>query len=69
VDVQQLEISITNLVRDLCTLQHHGDREAVEKLYEEFGHLDKETKRCLDALNEVPVDIRPCYAMAGEECK
>ena len=69
VDFQQLEISITNLVKDLCTLQHNGDREAVDKLYEEFGNLDKETKRSLDALNAVPVDIRPCYAMAGEECQ
>ena len=69
VDVQQLEISITSLVKDLCTLEHNADKDAVDKFYEEFGNLDKETKINLDALNEVSVDIRPCYPLAGEQCK
>ena len=69
VDVQQLEISITSLVKDLCTLEHNADKDAVDNFYEEFGHLDEETKINLDALNEVPVDIRPCYPLTGEQCK
>ena len=69
VDVQQLENSITSLVKDLCYLEHNADKDAIEKFYNEFGHLDEETKLNLDALNEVPVDIRPCYPLAGEQCK
>ena len=69
VDVQQLEISITSLLKDICTLEHNADKDAVDNFFEEFGHLDEETKMNLDALTEVPVDLRPCYPLAGEQCK
>ena len=68
VNFEQLEESIRNLVRKICTLQHNGDKEAVDQELDTLGVLDDTTQDSLDKLSSIPVDIRPCYPLAGEKC-
>jgi len=68
VNFKKLEESIKNLVKNICTWQHNGDKEAVDKMFEEFAKLDENTIASLELLKDIPVDIRPCYPLAGEEC-
>lgn len=68
VNFKKLEESIKNLVKNICTWQHNGDKEAVDKMFEEFAKLDENTLASLELLKDIPVDIRPCYPLAGEQC-
>jgi len=68
VDLDTLETSITNLVRKICTLQHNGDKKAVDAELERLGVLGDLTSASLARLEGIPVDIRPCYPLAGETC-
>ena len=66
--MESIETSITNLVRKICTLQHNGDKEVVDAELAKLGVLDEVTKSNLQKLDGIPVDIRPCYPLAGEVC-
>jgi len=69
VNFKKLMTSVTNLVRDICTWQHNGDKSVVEAVFEKYGALDEATKTSLARLNAVAVDIKPCYPLAGEDCQ
>jgi hypothetical protein len=66
VDLDKLEAAISVLVRDICTLQHRGDRAGAEALLTEYGKISPPMQRALDGLAGIPVDIRPFYPLAGE---
>jgi hypothetical protein len=68
VNFKKLEESIRNLVKNICTWQHNGDKKVVDDIFEEFAKLDENTIASLEKLKDIPVDIRPCYPLAGEEC-
>ena len=68
VNFEKLEESIKNLVKDICTWQHNGDKKVVDAIFEDFAMLDKNTLASLEKLNHIPIDIRPCYPLAGEKC-
>lgn len=68
IDLDELETSITNLVRKICTLQHNGDKKVVDAELERLGVLGELTSASLARLEGIPVDIRPCYPLAGETC-
>jgi len=68
VNFKKLEESVKNLVARICTMQHNGDKNVVDEMFEEFAHLDKTTLDSLDKLEKIPIDIRPCYPLAGEKC-
>jgi len=67
VNFRKLEKSIKNLVKNICTWQHNGDKKVVDDIFEEFVKLDENTLASLEKLNDVPVDLRPCYPLAGEK--
>jgi len=69
VNFKKLMTSVTNLVRDICTWQHNGDKSVVDAVFEKYGALDEATKTSLARLNAVAVDIKPCYPLAGEDCQ
>jgi len=69
VNFKKLMTSVTNLVRDICTWQHNGDKSVVEAVFKKYGALDEATKTSLARLNAVAVDIKPCYPLAGEDCQ
>ena len=64
-----LEDSVTNLVKDICTWQHNGDKNVVDDILGRLGTLDELTATNIDKLSDIPVDIRPCYPLAGEDCQ
>merc|ERR1711983_245470 len=68
VNFRKLEESIKNLVKNICTWQHNGDKKVVDDMFEEFAKLDENTLASLEKLNDIPVDLRPCYPLAGEKC-
>jgi len=68
VNFRKLEESIKNLVKNICTWQHNGDKKVVDDMFEEFAKLDENTLASLKKLNDIPVDLRPCYPLAGEKC-
>jgi len=66
VDLDKLEQAIAGLVRDICVIQHAGDKAAADALLAKYGVVSPEMKRALDGLGAIPVDIRPFYPLAGE---
>lgn len=66
VDLVKLEEAITALVRDICMVQHAGDKAAADALLAEHGKVTPAIQHALDRLREIPVDIRPLYPLAGE---
>lgn len=66
VDLTALETSIRNLVRDLCVLQHNGDKGAADALLAQYGVMSPPMAAALAKLDGIPVDIRPYYPIAGE---
>lgn len=66
VDLAKLEQAISDLVRDICLIQHSGDKVAADKLLDEHGKITPLLQAALDKLGAIPVDIRPSYPLAGE---
>ena len=46
----------------------HSLIKVVDNELKTLGVLDELTSSNLSKLTEIPVDIRPCYPLAGEEC-
>ena len=68
VHFQRLVESVERLVRDICAWQHNGDKQVVDNMMARLATLDELTTSNLARLETIPVDIRPCYPLAGEEC-
>merc|ERR1740128_934708 len=68
VNFKKLEESVKNLVKNICTMQHNGDKKVVDDMFKEFSKLDENTIASLEKLKKIPVDIKPCYPLAGEKC-
>merc|ERR1711892_793326 len=54
VNFKKLEESIKNLVKNICTWQHNGDKQAVDDMFEEFAKLDENTLASLEKLADIP---------------
>lgn len=65
-DLAKMEPAISDLVRDLCMLQHDGDKAAADAFLKAHGELFADTERTLELVKDVPVDIFPRYPLAGE---
>ena len=68
VHFEKLVESVEKLVRDICRWQHDGDKQVVDKMMDRLATLDELTTSNLARLTSIPVDIRPCYPLAGEHC-
>jgi hypothetical protein len=66
VDLERLPGSIAALVRDICMLQHRGDKAAADAMLASHGVMSDPMKQALGSLAGIPVDIRPIYPLAGE---
>ena len=66
VDLDRLEAAISDLVRDICVIQHAGDKTAADAMLAKYGEISPAMKTALDGLAGIPVDIRPLYPVAGE---
>lgn len=66
VDLPKLTAAITDLTRDICVLQHKGDKAGVDKLLDTYGVMSPPMKAALAKLDGIAVDLRPSYPIAGE---
>ena len=66
VDFAKLETAIAALVRDICVLQHEGNKAAAEAMLARYGGMSDPMTKALGHLEGIPVDIRPSYPLAGE---
>jgi hypothetical protein len=66
IDLPKLEQAISDLVRDICLIQHKGDKAAADNLLAEHGKIGPQIQLALDQLGKIPVDVRPSYPLAGE---
>jgi hypothetical protein len=66
VDLPKLEASISKLVHDICMLQHAGDKAGTDTLLAKYGGASPSMQKALRKLDDIPVDIRPIYPLAGE---
>merc|ERR1712192_306685 len=61
VNFKKLENSVKDRVKQYVTLQHSGDKEAVEKLLAKYGVVSSRMRATLANVEDVPVDIRPIF--------
>jgi len=61
VDASRIKQNVTDLTRDIMTMQAMGDYAAATQLIETLGVVRPEVQRVLDRLKTVPVDIEPRF--------
>merc|ERR1712198_672605 len=61
VNFKKLENSVKDRVKQYVTLQHSGDKEAVEQLLAKYGVVSSRMRATLANVEDVPVDIRPIF--------
>jgi Peptidase family M49 len=66
VDPAKIRDGVTALTRDIMTLQAEGSYAKARSLIDTLGVIRPETKRVLDRLSDVPVDIEPRFVTAAE---
>ena len=62
---EAMKQAVTDLTREIMTLEAHGDHAAATELLQRFGVVRPEVQRALDRLADVPVDIAPRFVAAG----
>lgn len=67
VHFDKLEASITKLVKDLCMLQHEGDKAAAVAMLAKYGVSSPSMAQALGKVADIPVDLRPVYPAGGEK--
>ncbi len=66
VDPVRIKAAVTDLTRELLTIEALGDDASARALLAEMAVLRPETRRVLDRLQDVPVDIEPRFTSAEE---
>ena len=66
VDAAKFKQNVTDLTRDLMTMQAMGDFGAAKQLLDQMARVRPQTQAILDKLKNVPVDIEPRFATADE---
>ncbi|KAL1924007.1 uncharacterized protein VTP21DRAFT_7042 [Calcarisporiella thermophila] len=63
VDFDKIEDAVRDLTHDILVLQGNGDKGKVQQFVEQYGKIDEDLERILDALKGVPVDVRPVFTL------
>ena len=50
-------------------MEHNGVKKLVDDMFKEYVKLDENTLASLELLKNIPIDIKPCYPLADEECQ
>ena len=53
-------------MRDICLIQHRGDKAAADALLAEHGKITPPLEHALARLGTIPVDIEPRFVTAAE---
>ena len=64
VDASKIKQAVTDLTRDIMTLQAEGSYAKAKALIDRLGVVRPEVQVILDRLKDVPVDIEPRFATA-----
>jgi hypothetical protein len=57
---------VEDLLHEMLMLQANGDYEGTRGFLESYGRASEALVAAIDQLGEVPVDILPVYAQAGQ---
>jgi hypothetical protein len=66
VDFSRIRSAVQDLTRDLLTLEATGNYSGAKAMLEKLAVLRPETRRALDKLGSIPVDIEPRFAPTGK---
>ena len=66
VNAGRIKEGVTNLTRDIMTIQADGDYEKAKSLGERLGVVRPDIQKALDRLLQVPVDIEPVFTTATQ---
>jgi hypothetical protein len=64
VDPGKIKQNVSDLTRDIMTMQAVGDYKAAQELIKTLGVVRPEVQKVLDRLKDVPVDIEPRFVTA-----
>ena len=66
VDEAKIKDAVTALTTELLTIQAEGDYDGAKAILDRLAVIRPETRRVLDRLEEIPVDIEPRFVTAQE---
>jgi hypothetical protein len=66
VDESKIQEAVTALTRELLTIQAEGSYEKARSILDRLAVIRPETRRVLDRLEDIPVDIEPRFVTAEE---
>jgi hypothetical protein len=66
VNAGKIRDGVTALTREIMTLQAEGSYDKAKAMIDKLGVIRPETKRVLDRLSDVPVDIEPRFTTAQQ---
>ena len=66
VDAVKIKQNVSDLTRDLMTMQATGDYNAAQQLIKTLGVVRPEVQKVLDRMKDVPVDIEPRFVAAEQ---
>lgn len=63
VNKKKVKEALVSLAKELLMIEALGDYERAKKLIEKYKRISPQLKKALDKLSQVPVDIKPVYAI------
>jgi hypothetical protein len=66
VNAERIKKNVTDLTRDIMTMQATGDAAAGKQMLEKLGVVRPQVQAVLDRLKDVPVDIEPRFVTAEQ---
>jgi hypothetical protein len=66
VNAERIKKNVTDLTRDIMTMQATGDAQAGKQMLEKLGVVRPQVQAVLDRLKDVPVDIEPRFVTAEQ---
>jgi hypothetical protein len=66
VDAAKIKQNVSDLTRDIMTMQATGDYNAAQQLIKTLGVVRPEVQKVLDRMKDVPVDIEPRFVAAEQ---
>ena len=66
VDMTKIKTAVTQLDRDLLTIEAQGNYAGAKKLLDELGVVRPALRKALDGLEGIPTDIEPIFVTADE---
>jgi hypothetical protein len=69
VNAERIRKNVTDLTRDIMTMQATGDAQAGKQMLEKLGVVRPQVQAVLDKLKDVPVDIEPRFVTADQLLK